>query len=133
MNGRVVDGHARHVTLRDEGVAVAVVDQQRPTVLAGVEDGLHLVVGGVETAHEAHGDQLLSGPGLGVHNGDAVLGGGGQGLLAQDVLAGLDGLDDVGGVDLAEGGDDDGVDLGVVDELVGAVVGLGLRDRKSVV
>ena len=101
MNGRVVDGHARRVALRDGGVAVAVVDQQRPTVLAGVEDGLHLVVGGVEAAHEAHGDQPLSGPGLGVHDGDAVLGGDGQGLLAQDVLAGPDGGDDVGGVDLA--------------------------------
>jgi len=39
----------------------------------------------------------------------AVRGGGGQWLLAQDVLAGLDGLDDVGGVDLAEGGNEDGV------------------------
>ena len=117
---------------------MAVVDQEGLAVVAVVENLLHLVVGGVEAAHEAHGDELLAGLLLGIHDGDAVLGGGGQGLLAQDVLAGLDGLDDVGGVDLAEGRDEDGVDVPVVDELIGAGVGLGAvglrgRDRGLVV
>ena len=138
VDRRVVDGHARGVGLRHGGVAVTVVDQEGLAVLAVVENLFHLVVGGVETAHEAHGDELLAGLLLGLHDGDAVLGGGGQWLLAQDVLAGLDGLDDVGGVDLAEGGDEDGVDVRVVDELIGAVVGLGAvglrgRDRGLVV
>ena len=125
VDGGVVDHVARRVALRNRGVAVTAVDERGVAVVAGVEDRLHLVVGGVEAAHEADGDQLLAGLLLGLHDLDAVLGGGGQGLLAQHVLARLDDPDDVGGVDLAEGRDDDGVDVGVVDELLGGVVGPG--------
>ena len=112
----VVDHVAGRVALGDRGVAVAAVDQGGVAELAALAQGRHLLVALVETPHEPDGDESFAGLRLGFHDGDAVLGGGGQGLLAQDVLAGFDSGDDVGGVDLAEGGDQDRVHVGVGDQ-----------------
>ena len=97
-----------------------VVDHEGLADLAGIEDGLHLPVGGIEATHETDGDELLARLLFGLHDAYAGVGGGGEGFLAEDVLAGFDGRDHVGFVGGPDAADHDGVDVVRGDEFRGA-------------
>ena len=127
VDSGVGDGHGGGVAGGHAVGPVGAFYNQGGAEPAGVQQLLHLVIAPVIAAHEADLHQMLAGGHLRVHHGLAVGGGVGQGLLAEDRLAGLDGGQDGVLVELAGGGDHHGVDVRVVDGLVEVRVGLGAR------
>ena len=121
-----MDGHVGHAVLGLEAralghVAVAGLDQQGSAQLTGVDDALHLGVAAVIVTHEAHLDQTLADLQLAVDDLLAVLGVLRQGLLAEAPLLLGQGLHDVVMVSGVDGGDDNGLDLGVLDHAVAVI------------
>ena len=102
-------------------VVVATVEDQGSAVLAGLDQALELAVTGVIAAHEADLYQVLSAGDFRLYDLLAELGSGGQGLLTEDGLAGLDRLKDEGSVPGICCCDDDSLDLSVMDQLFGCV------------
>ena len=127
---QLVDGHVGDAVLGLEAralsnVAVAALDQQGLADLAGVDDALHLGIAAVIVTHEAHLHQTLADLLLALDDVLAVSGVLAQGLLTEAPLLLSQSLHDIvmmGGVD---GGDDHGLDLGVLDHAV-AVIAVGL-------
>ena len=74
-------------------------------------------VGAVVAAHEPHLDQPAPDGHLGLENLQGVLAGGGQRLLAQHRLAGVDAREHLLGVQRPRRGDHDGVDVRGVDQV----------------
>ena len=100
---------------------MAGLDDQGSAQLAGLNDALHLGVAAVIVTHEADLDQALADLLLAVDDLLAVLGVLRQGLLAEAPLLLGQGLHDVvmmGGVD---GGDDNGLDLGILDHAIAVI------------
>ena len=110
-------------------VEVMTVGHQRQTDLAGVDDLLELLVLRGVVAHEAHLQQAAALGLLQLHDLEALVGGQGQRLLAEGVFLGFEGGHDDLEVSLVVGGDDDGLNLGIVDHLmvVGVVLGLDAK------
>jgi len=92
------------------------VDHQDLAEFTGVDQGLHLAVALVEPPHEAHGHQLLAGGLFGVHDPQGGVRRGGERLLTEHRLAGLDALQDVDLVRRAVGADHHRVHVGGVDQ-----------------
>ncbi len=111
VHGRVQGGHVGGVRLRDGRVAVGAVHDQRLTDATGVDDLFHLPVSGVVAAHEADLDQAAAVCRLGLDDPHAVLGGGGQRLLAEHRFPGGYRGQHVLGVGRAPGRHEDRVDV----------------------
>ena len=123
VHGGVGDRHLPGVMARDAGVAVRAVHHQRSTDVAAVDHGLERPVGGVVPAHVADLDQPPAEGDLGVDDPAAGLLRGGQRLLAEDRLAGLDRGEDVLLVRRTPGADEDRVDIVGVDQFLTGRVG----------
>jgi hypothetical protein len=127
VHARVIDDHVAGVVRRDVRVAVPGVEHQRCADVPRGDRGLHGPVGLVVAAHEPDHDVPLAGGDLRVEDALARLAGGGQRLLAEHLLARRDGGEHVLLVRRAPRGDDDRVDLGVVDQLLPGLQRLGRR------
>jgi hypothetical protein len=125
VHARVVDDHLVDVVRRDRGVAVRGVEEQRRADLPRLDRRLHGAVGRVVATHEPDHDQALARGDLGVDDALARLAGGRERLLAEHLLARLDAGQHVLLVRGTPRGDDDRVDLGVRDELLPGLQGLG--------
>ena len=117
MNHRVLNRHGVVPVVRNGRVTVCTVQQQRFAVLSAVDSSLQLLVALVIAAHEADLNQLFAGLHLGLDDALAGVRLGRERLLAEYVLAGRDGRQNVFLVIRVSRGAHNRVNLGVIDHI----------------
>ena len=127
VNRRVVYRHLGRVAVGHERVAVRTVHHERRTVFAGLDGFLDLQIALVIAAHKAELNEVLAALYLGIDDGEAVLGGRAERFLAEDTFACTDGGEQCVLVCKARSDDEDGVDIGAVDEVVRILELLAVR------
>ena len=127
VNRRVVHRHLGGVAVGYERVAMRAVHHERRTVCAGLQSLLDLQIALVIAAHKAELNEVFAALYLGIDDGEAVLGGRAEGLLTEDALARADGGEQCVLVRKAWSDDEDGVDIGAVDEVVRILELLAVR------
>ena len=122
MDCNVGNAHLGLEAVRLRYVAVARVNHQRRTQLAGVDDALHLGIAAVIMAHKAHLQQTFAVRGFCGDDLLAVLCVLRQRLLAENVLAGLERLEHIACVARVGRGDNDRLHLRCCDQLLAGLV-----------
>ena len=133
VNRGIGDCHRGGVIRRNAVCAVRALNNHRCAELARINQLLDLLVAAVVAAHEADLYQMLAGCHFGIHNRLAVRCGIRQRLFAEHRLAGLNRCNDRVLVERARGGDDNGVNVRIVDGgiKVGVDLNVAARDLRA--